>query len=128
MTLNLTGEACVTIIMDNSDNITIVITALDKICNAFGPSESAGFSFNKWLNNHLGSLIIHVLTPVLIVFGVALCFCSYALTCMRALMYRWIGGIVGGEKTLYVKIPLIMNRMSKWAPGNPFIDSENEMV
>lgn len=47
MTLNFTGEACVTFIPDNSENITRVITALEKICDAFDPSESAGFSLNK---------------------------------------------------------------------------------
>nr|XP_043893448.1 uncharacterized protein LOC122776789 [Solea senegalensis] len=50
LTLNLTGDSCVTIIPDNSDNITSVITALEKIRDSFGPSESAGFSFNRWLN------------------------------------------------------------------------------
>uniref|UniRef100_A0A671TM20 Uncharacterized protein n=1 Tax=Sparus aurata TaxID=8175 RepID=A0A671TM20_SPAAU len=136
MTLNLTGEACVTLIPDNSENITSVFTALEKIHDAFGPSESAGFSFNKWLNNHLGpwgALIIHVLIPVLIVFGIGLCFCTCAVTCMRALIYRWISGVVGGEKTLYVKIPIHdteqdVNSVMEWAPGNPYDDSNDELV
>lgn len=54
VTLNLTDEACVTLIPDNSDNITSVITALEKIRDAFGPSDSAGYSFNAWLQDKLG--------------------------------------------------------------------------
>lgn len=140
MTLNLTGEACVTLIPDNSDNMTNVIRALEKIQDAFGPSESAGFSFNRWLNDQFspwGSMIVHILIPVLIVFGITLCFCTCALTCMRALMYRWISGVVGGENTsLYVKIPLQLTNesrtelysISEWAPGNPYSDSNDELV
>lgn len=110
MTLNITGDACVTIIPDNADNITSVITALEKIHNAVGPSESAGFSMNKWLTDQFcpwGTIIIHVLIPVMIVSGITFCVCTCALTCMRALLYRWIGGITGGGTTpVYAKIPL----------------------
>ena len=70
---------------------------------------------------------IHVLIPVVIVFGIVLCFCTCALTCMQALIYRWISSVVGGEKTLYVKIPTETihdneqeeNSMMEWAPGIP---------
>ncbi len=139
MTLNLTGEACVTLIPDNADNMTNIITTLEKIRDAFGPSESAGFSFNKWLNDHFGpwaSMIFHILIPVLIVFGITLCFCTCALTCMRALMYKWITGVVGEERTsLHVKMPLQpVNEnntkwsISEWAPGNPYNEADQDFV
>uniref|UniRef100_A0A7N9ANF9 Uncharacterized protein n=1 Tax=Mastacembelus armatus TaxID=205130 RepID=A0A7N9ANF9_9TELE len=41
LTLNLTGDACVTLIPDNSDNMTNVIATLQRIRDAFGPSESS---------------------------------------------------------------------------------------
>ncbi|XP_026227810.1 uncharacterized protein LOC113170109 [Anabas testudineus] len=138
LTLNLTGEACVTLIPDNSDNVTTVITALEKIRDAFGPSESAGFSFNKWLIDNFGPWgagIVQLLIPVVVVFGLMICFCTCSLTCMRALIYKWIGGILGQEQTsLYVKIPtnstdtnaLNINAVSEWAPGNPFSESDIE--
>lgn len=44
--LNLTGDACYTLIPDNADNVTNVIEALKKIRDAFGPSEGAGTSAN----------------------------------------------------------------------------------
>ena len=62
--------------------------------------------FNRWLNNHLGpwgTPIIPGLIPVEILFGIGLCFCKP--TCMRALIYRWLRGVVGEVKTSYVKIP-----------------------
>lgn len=40
VSLNLTGDACYTLIPDNGDNITSVIDALKK--NVFGPSEGSG--------------------------------------------------------------------------------------
>lgn len=54
VTLNLTGEACITLIPDNGDNVRSVVTALEKIRDTFGPSESAGYSFNKWLHDKFG--------------------------------------------------------------------------
>lgn len=58
-------------------------------------------------------------------FGIGLCFCTCALTYMQALIYRWISGVVGGKKTLYIKIPIKpihdneqgVNSMMEWAPG-----------
>lgn len=84
-TLKLTGEGCVTIIPDNSDNITSVITALEQIRDAFGPSDSAGYSFNEWLTGQFGpwgAMILHIFIPVLIVLGITLCFCTCVLTYM----------------------------------------------
>lgn len=107
VTLNLTGEACVTLIPDNEDNITSVITALEKIRDAFGPTESAGYSFNKWLYDQLGpwgTIMVQILIPVLMVFCILLCICTCTLTCMKALMYRWIGGVVGGKVEQYVQL------------------------
>uniref|UniRef100_A0A3Q3E419 Uncharacterized protein n=1 Tax=Labrus bergylta TaxID=56723 RepID=A0A3Q3E419_9LABR len=40
--LNLTGEACYTLIPDATDNMTSVIDALKLIRDSFGPSERAG--------------------------------------------------------------------------------------
>uniref|UniRef100_A0A3Q1JPP4 Uncharacterized protein n=1 Tax=Anabas testudineus TaxID=64144 RepID=A0A3Q1JPP4_ANATE len=101
LTLNLTGEACVTLIPDNSDNVTTVITALEKIRDAFGPSESAGFSFNKWLIDNFGPWgagIVQLLIPVVVVFGLMICFCTCSLTCMREnfLLQKQHGGEMWG--------------------------------
>ncbi|XP_034457349.1 uncharacterized protein LOC117771281 isoform X2 [Hippoglossus hippoglossus] len=52
--LNLTGNACYTLIPDSSDNMTSVIDALKLIRDAFGPSENAGWSANAWLQDKLG--------------------------------------------------------------------------
>ena len=46
MALNLTGDACYTLIPDSSENLTSVVDALRHIRDAFGPSKSAGWSAN----------------------------------------------------------------------------------
>lgn len=46
MALNLTRDACYTLIPDNSDNMTSVIDALRSIRDAFGASKGAGWSAN----------------------------------------------------------------------------------
>ncbi|KAM3619516.1 uncharacterized protein V6R79_009566 [Siganus canaliculatus] len=76
MALNLTGDACYTLIPDNSDNITNVIDALKQIRDAFGASEGAGQSANSWLHDKLGPLgavIIQILVAV--VLSLSLMFC-----------------------------------------------------
>uniref|UniRef100_A0A3B1JQR6 Uncharacterized protein n=1 Tax=Astyanax mexicanus TaxID=7994 RepID=A0A3B1JQR6_ASTMX len=45
--LNLTGDACYTLIPDNTDNMTNVIEALKHIREAFGPSKGAGIMVCK---------------------------------------------------------------------------------
>ena len=40
---------------------------------------------------------------VLMVFGILLCICTCTLTCMKALMNKWIGAVVGGETEQYVQ-------------------------
>ena len=68
--LNFTKDACVTLIPDNSDK---------KIRDAFNPSDSAGFSFIRWLVDKLGpwgAMLVQLLIPVLLTFGIILCFCS----------------------------------------------------
>ena len=56
VTLNLTGDACYTLIPDNSDNMTNVIDALKVIKDAFGPSKDAGWSANVWLQDQFGPM------------------------------------------------------------------------
>lgn len=63
------------LIPDNSDNISSVITALEKIRE---PSIT-GYLISLALGEH-------------------------TLTCMRALLYRWIGGVVGDLTHQYVKL------------------------
>ena len=106
-TLNLTKDACVTVIPDNSDNLTSVIDSLEKIRDAFNPSDSTGFAFNRWLVDKLGpwgAMLVQLLIPVLLTFGIRLCFCSCTLTCMKALMYRWIGDTVTGHVGAYMQL------------------------
>ena len=136
-TLNFTKDACVTLIPDNSDNLTSVIDSLEKIRDAFNPSDSAGFSFNRWLVDKLGpwgAMLVQLLIPVLLTFGIILCFCSCTLTCMKALMYRWVGDTVTGHVGTYMQLsrndlankPRDVFPLPDWfPPQNPF-DSDEE--
>lgn len=84
MSLNLTGDACYTLIPDNGDNITSVIDALKKIRDAFGPSEGAGTSATAWLQDKfgpMGAMLIQILSAVIVSLGVMFCFCTLSLTC-----------------------------------------------
>ncbi len=114
--------------------MTNIISALEKIRHALGASESAGFNFSKWLTDHFGpwgSMLFHILIPVLMVFGITLCFSTCALTCMPVLTYRWISGVVGEERTsLYVKLPFqpVNEEKTDWAPGNPSCQSDDDLV
>lgn len=52
--LNLTGDACYTLIPDSADNMTNVIEAMHCIRDTFGPSHGAGKSVTAWLQDKLG--------------------------------------------------------------------------
>lgn len=123
VTLNLTEDACLTMIPENADNTTSVIAALGKIRDAFGSSRSAGFSFGVWLTGKLGTwgaMMVQVLIPVTIVFGVALCFCTCALTCMKTLLHHWIDGIVGQRYRRYLRLNATDPSEGKESDLDPF--------
>lgn len=87
--LNLTGDACVTLIPDDNNNITDVIHALERIRDASNPRLS------NWLHGKFGprgATFVQPLIPALITLGIMLCFCTIAIT----LLHGWVGTIVGG--------------------------------
>lgn len=105
--LNLTDEACYTLIPDSSDNITSVIDALKTIRDAFGPSEGAGWSANDWLQDRLGpvgAVVAQIVMAALISLCVMFCFCTLLLTCAKAMILRWVGAVMPGDQ---VQLPLL---------------------
>ena len=106
--LNLTGDACYTLVPDNSDNLTSVIDALKVIRDAFGPSKDAGWSANDWLQERFGSMgaiIIQVVVSIVLSLRVMFCFCTVLLTFAKAMILRWVGVIIPGGQT---QIPLLI--------------------
>ena len=105
--LNLTEEACYTLIPDNSDNMTSVIDALKNIRDAFGPSKGSGWSANAWLQGQLGTMgaaVAQVMIAVVISLCVMFCFCTIVLTFAKAMILRWVGVVMPGDQ---VQMPLL---------------------
>ncbi|KAL7373834.1 hypothetical protein ABVT39_015141 [Epinephelus coioides] len=105
--LNLTGDACYTLIPDSSDNMTSVIDALKNIRDAFGSSEGSGWSANAWLQEKLGPLgavLVQILVAVLLSLCVMFCVCMLLLTFAKAMILRWVGVVMPGDQ---VQIPLL---------------------
>lgn len=102
VTLNLTGDACYTLIPDSSDNMTSVIEALKSIRDAFGASEGAGKSANSWLQEKLGpmgAVIAQIMMAVVITLCLMFCFCTILLTFAKAMILRWAGVVLPGSQT-----------------------------
>lgn len=98
--LNLTGDACYTLIPDNSDNMTNVIEALRNIRDAFGASKNAGWSANAWLQNKfgpMGAMLAQISIAVVISLCVMFCFCTLVLTFAKAMILRWVGVVMPGD-------------------------------
>jgi len=114
--LNLTGDACYTLIPDSSDNMTSVIDALKIIRDSFGPSEGAGWSANTWLQEQLGpvgAIVVQILVAAFLSLCVMFCFCTLLLTFAKAMILRWVGIVMPGENT---QMPLLS--------GNDLSDNE----
>ena len=98
MALNLTGDACYTLIPDSSDNMTSVIDALKlKKRDAFGPSEASGWSASAWLQEKLGpmgALLVQILGALVLSLCVMFCFCTLLLTFAKAMILRWVGVVM----------------------------------
>ena len=112
VSLNLTGDACYTLIPDNADNMTNVIDALRKIRDAFGPSQSAGTSATAWLQDKfgpVGALLFQVFSAVVVSLSVMLCMCTLSLTCAKAMILRWVGVVMPGDKA---QLPLLSDKAS----------------
>ena len=100
--LNLTGDACNTLIPDNSDNITSVIDALKHIRDAFGSSQDTGWSANAWLQEKLGPLgavMVQILVAVLLSLSIMFCCCTLLLPFAKAMILRWVGIVMTGEQS-----------------------------
>uniref|UniRef100_A0A674NVC5 Ig-like domain-containing protein n=1 Tax=Takifugu rubripes TaxID=31033 RepID=A0A674NVC5_TAKRU len=120
VSLNLTGDACYTLIPDNGDNITSVIDALKKIRDAFGPSESAGISATAWLQDKfgpMGAMLVQFLSAVVVSLSVMFCFCTLSLTCAKAMILRWIGVVMPTDQ---VQMPLLSDKA--------LVDSDEEDI
>ena len=105
--LNLTGDACFTLIPDSSDNMTSVIDALKLIRDAFGPSENAGWSANAWLQDRLGpvgAVLVQILAALVLALSVMFCFCTLLLTFAKVMIMRWVGVVMPGDQT---QMPLL---------------------
>lgn len=105
--LNLTGDACYTLVPDTSDNMTSVIDALKHIRDAFGASKDAGWSANAWLQEKLGpvgAVVVQILVAALLALCVMFCFCTLLLTFAKAMILRWVGVVMPGEQ---VQMPLL---------------------
>lgn len=109
MALNLTGDACCTLVPDSSENMTNVIDALKVIRDAFGPSKSAGWSANAWLQDKfgpVGAIVIQVVIAVVLSLCVMFCCCTLVLTFAKALILRWNGVVLPGDQT---QMPLVQD-------------------
>ena len=98
--LDLTGDACYTLIPDSSDNMTSVIDALQLMRDTLGPSEGAGWSANAWLQEKLGptgALLVQILVAVLLSLCVMFCFCTLLLTFAKAMILGWVGVVMPGD-------------------------------
>lgn len=105
--LNLTGDACYTVIPDTADNMTSVINVLKTIRDAFGPSEGAGTSATAWLQDKfgpVGAMLLQVFNTVIVSLGMMFCFCTLLLTCAKAMILRWNGVVMPGG---HVQMPLL---------------------
>ena len=108
VSLNLTGDACYTLVPDNSDNLTSVIDALKVVRDAFGPSRDAGWSANNWLQEKfgpMGAVIVQVVVSIVLSLCTMFCFCSILLTFAKAMIIRWAGVFLPGGQT---QMPLII--------------------
>ena len=98
--LNLTGDACYTLIPDSTENMTSVIEALRRIRDAFGPSKGAGWSANAWLQSKFGTVgaaVVHILMAAFLSLCLMFCFCTLLLTFAKAMILRWVGVVMPGE-------------------------------
>ncbi len=101
MTLNLTGDACYTLIPDTSDNMTSVIDALKSMGDAFGASEGAGRSAGAWLRERLGpmgAVLAQIMIAVVITLCLLFCFCTVLLTFAKAMILKWVGVVMPGDQ------------------------------
>lgn len=114
--LNLTGDACYTLVPDTSDNLTSVVDALKRIRDAFGPSESAGWSANAWLQDQLGpvgAIIVQILVAALLSLCFLFCFCTVLLTFAKAMIMRWVGVVMPGDNnqmSVITRKPLVTEK------------------
>lgn len=107
ITLNLTGDACYTLIPDSSDNMTSVIDALRNIRDAFGASEGAGRSATAWLQDRfgpVGAVLVQFFIAILISLCFMFCFCTLLLTFAKAMILRWVGVVMPSEQA---QMPLL---------------------
>ncbi|XP_047430263.1 uncharacterized protein LOC124999403 isoform X2 [Mugil cephalus] len=105
--LNLTGDACYTLIPDDSDNMTSVIDALRNIRDAFGPSKGAGWSANAWLQEKfgpMGAILAQISIAVVLSLCLMFCFCTLVLTFAKAMILKWVGVVMPGHQA---QMPLL---------------------
>lgn len=71
----------------------------------------------------MGAMLFQILVPVLIIPGLTICFCTMLLTCVRALLLHWVGGV----KAEYIKLPTVNTKIplsnTPWIP--PYYDGDH---
>jgi len=94
VTLNLTDGSCMTLIPDNTDNLTDVITALDYFRSALGKKSGLLDAADQdWLASIVGSWGTRILQVVLPVIVTLLMICLFAIcfvSCIKAMINRCV--------------------------------------
>lgn len=71
---------------------------LEALVHSFAPSESAGTSAKSWFHNRLGpcgTMLLQILLPVGIVLCLVFCAWPIVITCMNAVLVRWVSTALG---------------------------------
>lgn len=127
--LNLTVSQCCVLAPDPHDNITQLVDILNTITSHFKPSDGAGVSAMDWLYDRIGpwgTLILQILIPIFLVTSLMICFCTVLLTCMKALIHRYVDQTVGNFMQIPHHIPdYDPNRTDSDSDLDPLDDKTN---
>lgn len=96
--LDIPEHLCCVLAPDLHDNITQLINVLATITSHFKASDKSGWSAMDWLHEHLGpwgTMVFQILTPIVVVLAIMICFCTVLLACVRALVTRYVEEMVG---------------------------------
>lgn len=95
---NILENFCCVLAPDPHDNITQLVNILNTTAAHFRATGNSGWSGMDWLYEQFGpwgALMLQILVPVFTVMAVMICFCIILLTCLRALIARYVVQTVG---------------------------------